>query len=196
MTRPTAHLQLAPAPTDEAGDDALLLLAAAGREDAFRTLVRRYEAKVRGHCRSLLGDAALADEAAQETFLKLWMVRETYRPDGRFRELLFTIAGNTCRSLGRKRAVRDLFLRATGRAEETTSDASDTHAATEREVLVRRAIARLPAKFREPLLLRFVEELGYDEIARVIGRTPSAARSRIHYGLQALAAELPAELAP
>jgi len=200
MTRPTRGptptLRLVTDGEAEPGDDALFVLAAAGRTEAFDALVRRHEARLRGHCRSLLGDAALADEAAQETFLKLWNARASYRPDGRFRELLFTIAGNTCRSMGRKAAVRAVFLNFFGHEPAVTDDAARSHEVSEREVAVRRAIATLPPKFREPLLLRFVEDLPYDEIARVIGRTPSAARSRIHYGLKALADALPAELAP
>jgi RNA polymerase sigma-70 factor (ECF subfamily) len=53
---------------------------------------------------------------------------------------------------------------------------------------------RLPEKFRVPLALRFVDEMPYEEIARVIGRTTSAARSRVFYGLKELALLLPTEV--
>jgi len=60
--------------------------------------------------------------------------------------------------------------------------------------LVSAALHRLPDKFRVPLALRFVEGMPYDEIAQVIGRTPSAARSRVFYGLKSLAALVPQEV--
>jgi RNA polymerase sigma-70 factor, ECF subfamily len=65
---------------------------------------------------------------------------------------------------------------------------------TEQQLIVAAALAKLPEKFRIPLALRFLEEMPYEEIAQIIGRTPSAARSRIHYGLRELASLLPDEV--
>jgi RNA polymerase sigma-70 factor (ECF subfamily) len=66
--------------------------------------------------------------------------------------------------------------------------------AADRARLVQAALQKLPEHFRTPLALRFIEELDYEQIAAIIGRTPSAARSRVHYGLQKLAALLPPEV--
>lgn len=194
------HLQPLPAPAqDEPSDDALMLRAAAGAEQAFVALVRRHEPRLRRFCSLLLKDNSLARDAAQEVFLKLWERRARFRAEGRFKELLFTIARNQCHSAGRARLVRSVLgleLRAHVQSTAQRPLASEELAQREAEALLHAALARLPEKFRLPLMLRFMEGMPYGEIARVIGRTESAARSRIFYGLEQLAALLPPEVCP
>jgi RNA polymerase sigma-70 factor (ECF subfamily) len=145
----------------------------------------------------MLKDGALAHDAAQHTFLALWEQRRRYRPLGRFRELLFTIARNEARRLSRRRRVLSLFgLVPPGRLEPVAEAHADNLEPMQNAALVRSAMERLPEHFRVPLALRFVEGLSHEEIAAVIGRTSSAARSRVHYGLKALAELLPKELTP
>jgi RNA polymerase sigma-70 factor, ECF subfamily len=198
-----SHLRVVePRSAAEAGepsDDYLMSLAAEGQQQAFATLVRRHEKKLRGFCELLLQDAAGARETAQEVFLKIWVQRGRYRPEGRFRELLFTIARNRCRSVHRRRRLLELVSMDSTPAvkERLPSEHMSTPEEMERgerAALVRGALQKLPEKFRAPLALRFLEDMPYDEIARVIGRTESAARSRIHYGLKALEQLLPDEV--
>lgn len=193
-----------------------MALAAAGDNTAFGALVARHQVAVRRLCFFILSDDALARDTAQEAFLRLWDARERYRPMGRFRELLFTTARNLAVRGARARSIVAFFdfsaepPRA-GRAALTVpsgdgpppaawpsagvaADAALSDA--QRTALVRAALQRLPEKFRVPLLLRFVEELSYEAIASVIGRTPSAARSRVHHGLKALGELVPEEVHP
>ncbi|HVE87172.1 MAG TPA: sigma-70 family RNA polymerase sigma factor [Myxococcales bacterium] len=198
--RELAHLRLVkgppmtdgPAPTD----DALMALAAQDDQAAFVSLVRRYERRIRSFCRLLLRDEVQAHDMAQEVFLKVWEKRRAYRPGGRMKEYLFTIARHHCQSAARKRAVR-AWLGLDEVPEEQLQRPPDAVSALEEAqtmALVSAALHRLPEKFRVPLALRFVEGMPYEEIAQVIGRTPSAARSRVFYGLRSLAALLPAEV--
>jgi RNA polymerase sigma-70 factor (ECF subfamily) len=182
-------------PRDEPADDVLMALAAGGDQAAFVRLVKRYERRIRSFCRLLLRDEAQARDVAQDVFLKAWERRAAYRPGGRMKEYLFTIARHHCHSVLRKRAVRAWFGFEHASEEELSvpPPGPDAIAASQTETLVARALQRLPEKFRVPLALRFVEGMAYEEIAQVIGRTPSAARSRIFYGLKALAAILPPE---
>ena len=185
------HLRIA-APADSS-DAALLLRAGAGDESAFRSLVQRHEVAIRRFAAAMLDDAPAGREVAQEAFASLWARRARWHAGTDVRALLYVMARNRCRSLLRRRAV--LRFVGLGEAPAATDLGSDAIAA-ERRLLVRRALAALPEKFRAPLVLRFVEDLDYDAIAAAIGRTPSAARSRVHYGLKALAAELPEEVRP
>ena len=184
-------LSAAPPPPD---DDALMLRAAAGDEAAYGVLVERYQRRLRGFCRVMLRDEVVAYDLAQDVFLKIWASRSKYRARGRFKEFLFIVARNTCRSYARKRAVYDLLGLSPG--IELQANAAD---APEQEAQLRSielALLRLPERFRVPLTLRFVEGLDYAQIARVIGRTESAARSRIFYGLKQLVALMPEEVLP
>jgi RNA polymerase sigma-70 factor, ECF subfamily len=181
---------------DEPGDDALMALAAADQSRAYVRLVERYQRRVRGFCRVLLRDEALAHDIAQEVFLKIWKRRAQYRPQGRFKEFLFTVARNECRSAARRRLLPELFgwPPSSERVELEASAPEDP--ADERLQIVLAALLRLPEKFRVPLSLRFLEGLDYAQIARVIGRSESAARSRVFYGLKQLAAAVPEEVLP
>lgn len=195
-----SHLRLVNAPTTPPGpsDDALMALAAQGDQAAYVTLVRRYERRIRAFCRLLLRDEVLAADAAQEVFLKVWEKRRDYRPTGRMKEYLFTIARHHCQSAARKQAVRT-WLGLDEVPEEQLQpghivEAYEAMVEAQTFALVASAMRSLPDKFRVPLALRFVEGMPYEEIAQVIGRTPSAARSRVFYGLKSLAALLPPEL--
>ena len=186
------HLREVDPDPEVAGDDALMLRVAAGEHDAFRTLVDRHQTAVRRFCRTIAGDQTHAHDAAQETFLRLWSARERYVARGKFTAYLFTLARNVSRSMTRRRRVLQWF----GHDSEaqTGIDAETAMIAGESTRLVTVALDRLPERFRTPLILRFIEGLGYDEIAEVIGRTPSTARSRVHYGLAALRERLPDEV--
>lgn len=187
-TLPTAAVQ---------SDDQLMERIARGDEAAFVKLVERYERRVRGFCRVLLRDETLAYDLGQDVFLKIWTHRASYRARGRFKEYLFTVARNTCRSYMRKRAVCELLglpLQWDQRLEASAPSAED-----DRDEALKRmehALLRLPPHFREPIGLRYLEGLEYSEIARVIGRTESSARSRVFYGLKQLSALLGQEVQP
>jgi RNA polymerase sigma-70 factor (ECF subfamily) len=173
-------------------DDNLMLAAANNDQRAFAILVERHERSLRRFLWSITNDEAAARDLAQETMLKLWVTRERYRAEGRFKAWLYTLARNAARSMMRKRAVRRFI----GLEEQPVLSISPAETLLEKEQTdgITTALSRLPEKFRTPLLLRYVEELEYDDIARVIGRTPSAARSRVHYALKALKALLPEEV--
>lgn len=178
-------------------DDALMALAAGGDSVAFTQLVCRHERSTRRLCELVLRDSALARDVAQHTFMQLWDQRRRYTPRGRFRELLFTIARNEARRLSRRRSVMTFFgLAAPAGLDPPTEPAADQLSSLQDAALVRAALERLPENFRVPLVLRFIEGLSHEEIAAVIGRTTSAARSRVHYGLKALAELFPEEVSP
>lgn len=183
----------------EPPDDALMALAAADDPRAFAEVVARYETRVRGFCRMLLKDDATARDVAQDVFTRVWEGRSRYRAEGRLKELLFTVARNRCRSALRAQRLRSFFGGAAKDAKEAevaagSADPSRELEAEQNRRLIAVALEKLPEKFRVPLALRFVDDMPYEEIATVIGRTTSAARSRVFYGLKELAQLLPPEV--
>lgn len=173
-------------------DDALMAAAAHGDARAFVELVKRHEVRVRSFIACVLGDRTLAKDLTQQVFLQLWESRRRYRANGRFREWVFTIAKNVCRSQQRRAWVRGLFGAAPNETQTRAEEGTEAKLLrAEANAQVQHALRQVPEHFRVPLTLRFVEGLEYDEIARIIGRTASATRSRIHYGLKALAEQLP-----
>jgi RNA polymerase sigma-70 factor, ECF subfamily len=187
-----ADEQARPLGSKDLSDDALMLAAAEGDRHAFAELVARYQQTVRRLCGVLLRDETLARDVAQEVFLRLWRARGKYRPEGKFRQFIFAIARNGCASarVSRSRQVAVVTALATWDA----ADEIDPHAVIDRGTVVRGALAKLDDKFRVPLMLRFFVGLSHEEIAAAIGRTTSAARSRVFYGLKELAQLLPEEV--
>ncbi len=147
-----------------------------GDEAAFAQILARHEGTVRRLCQLLLRDRG--DDIAQDVFLTLWTERARYQPQAQLRAYLCTIARRRCFSVMRRDKLLRLFM------QLPTAHSFDPRGQDD----LLRALRNLPTQFQVPLHLRFVEDMDYADIARVIGRTESAARSRIHHGLKALTA--------
>lgn len=194
MTTPKLTVVSGSPKLEERDDDALMLLASAGRSDAFAALVRRHMKKLESLCARLLGDTVAGQELAQETWLQVWVARGKYQAGGQFRIYLFTVARNRCRNQLRDRSRRRRWVG----TEPAPADAPDRDAADHLDALIERerrlrvngAIATLPPPLREVLVFRFSEGLDYADIARIVGRTESAVRSRVYLAMERLRAHL------
>jgi RNA polymerase sigma-70 factor, ECF subfamily len=177
-------------------DDELMLLARSGLHSALAALVERYARRLANYCAKLLGSAALAGEVCQETWLRVWAHRASYRPEGKFVVLLYTTARNLCRNHARAARRREHWLPATladdalDRAADDRPGHLDALVARERQRDVLSALGTLPAPMREALLLRFQEELSYEDISAIVGASESTVRSRVHHGLRQLRHDL------
>ncbi|MFT3767914.1 MAG: sigma-70 family RNA polymerase sigma factor [Minicystis sp.] len=179
------------APLGERSDDDSMLLVRAGRPDALAVLVQRHLGRLANFCTKLLGDAALADEVCQQTWLQIWTHRASYRPEGKFAVLLFTAARNACRNQARAARRRDRWIPVApvegfeGVADDRAGDL-DRLLDRERRRALLDALDKLPDPMREAVLLRFQEDLSYEDIARIVGTSESTLRSRVHHGLKQL----------
>lgn len=152
--------------------------------DAYEVLVRRYEAKVRRLCVSMLSDPAEADDAAQEIFLKAYRSLDRFRGASSFSTWLYRIAANHCRDCLRSRSREaseswEALLEEQGDRIErllSTPPAADTSGEAD---LVRRVLAQLSPDHRLILVLREVEGLSYEELADTLHCTLDAVRGRL-----------------
>lgn len=175
----------------ERTDDELMALCRVGLRPAFRVLMERHAERVFRTCVRFVADPQLGRELAQDTWVLVWQGRDKYRMDGGFVLWLTTLARNHCRNELRRRKVA-AALRAESALEARTDDAEqlDDLLRQERQGRVRRALQDLSLPLREALLLRFAEELRYDEMSRVVGSSESTLRSRVHHALKALKQKL------
>jgi RNA polymerase sigma-70 factor (ECF subfamily) len=173
-------------------DDALMALARAGHRDAFAVLVERHAARVASTCVRLVQDQAMGLELAQETWLAVWSERARYRAEGQFRGWLTTLARNACRNQLRSQQAR---RRHEQQVEPLLPPHDDVERllAGERERRLQRALGRLPEDMREVLVLRFTDELRYEQIERMLGVSESTLRSRVHHALKRLRRYLEAD---
>jgi RNA polymerase sigma-70 factor (ECF subfamily) len=180
-------------------DDELMTLVRAGLAAALRVLAERHMERLVRFCGKFLTDFHAGQEIAQQTWLQIWTHRARYESRDRFNVFLYTIARNMCRNELRRRArlgswtdpnASDTRLASVPSEEETHLDALLLR---ERKRELLHALAKVPEAQREAMLLRFDEELSYEEMAVVLGAAESTLRSRVHHGLRALRAAMPRE---
>ena len=151
--------------------------AAAGDHAAFEVLVRTYQEPVVRFLAHLLSDRALADDVAQETFLRCYQKLDHYSFEGRFSTWLLRVAHNAGIDAIRKRVRRERL--------EAQPTASATDPVLRAELVA--ALASLPVRLREPLLLVEVTGLRYREAAEVLGIPEGTVKSRVAHARAALA---------
>jgi RNA polymerase sigma-70 factor (ECF subfamily) len=172
--------------------DDLTLVQRVRRRDteAFRELVSRYENKVYRLAIKLTRNEALAEEVLQEVFLRIWEKIDTFRGESAFSSWLYRIAANACfakLNLERRHQHSDLD-EVTPQAEQALRDLKDPgQESPDRPVLshealevINGAIDRLPEDFRVVILLRDVEGMDNEEVARILDLSVPAVKSRLH----------------
>jgi len=186
-----------PAPLHERADEDLMTLVRAGVAPALRVLADRYMQNLVRFCGKLVVDAAIGQEIAQQAWLQVWAHRASYQSKDRFRVFLFTVARNLCRNELRRRARLGTWIDTRAPEERVAKVAEDAPEALDALLLRERrrellsALGAVPEPQREALLLRFDEELDYEDMAAVLGESPSTLRSRVYYGLRALREAMP-----
>jgi RNA polymerase sigma-70 factor (ECF subfamily) len=192
----------AEAPLEARDDDALMALAAADHRRAFELVASRHLGLLAGFCAKFLGSRAAGEEVAQDVLVEAWTGRRAYRPQGRLRVLLLTMARTRC--LNRLRDDRRRHARGPSlvevpdeaRVEASPGGQLDDLLAQERGRQVRAALLELPTPLREALLLRFDHALDYAEISRIVGRPEATVRSRVFNALKRLRRALAVEEEP
>jgi RNA polymerase sigma-70 factor (ECF subfamily) len=157
---------------DEATLSAVLGRAGAGDRDALSELFRQFQPRVLGLCRYLLGSREDAEDAASEVFVRLQESMKTYDATLPFPKWLMSVASHHCVDrLRRRRVEQRIFDPADEKALEAVahrpSPLQEALSAEERNA-VRAAIEALPERSRLPLVLRYYNELTYDEIAEAL----------------------------
>lgn len=122
------------------------------------------------------GDADLANDAAQEVFMKVWEHLDSFRGDSSVSTWIYRISVNTCLVQLRKKNSKKVFLREETPATTVDSESDETE---ERLIKMYACIQKLE-EINRIIILMVLENIGYDEIAKVIGITEENVRVRIH----------------
>ena len=170
-------------------DDALLVLFANGDRAAARALTLRLTPRVLAHAQRLLGNAAEAEDVAQEAMLRLWKVAPDWRQgDAKVTTWLYRVVANLCTD--RLRKARPLPLDAAPEPLDTAQGADAALQGAARVDALQKALVRLPRHQRQAVVLRHLEDLGNPEIAGIMEISVEAVESLLTRGRRALAAEL------
>jgi RNA polymerase sigma-70 factor, ECF subfamily len=173
------------------GDEDLMEHFQQGTLEAFDILVGRYREPLTNYIFRFLGDPRECEDLLQETFLRVYRNRHSYRRIAKFSTWLYTIAGNLARSEYRKRKRRRLYsLQSVNRDEEEyeveipdETFSPDDHAESSiQDRHIQEALKQIPEEFREVVVLRDVQQLAYEEIAEITGLPMGTVKSRINRG--------------
>ncbi|MEP6962396.1 MAG: sigma-70 family RNA polymerase sigma factor [Acidobacteriota bacterium] len=135
------------------------------------------------------GDSAMASDITQQVFLKVMTSMAQFRGDAEFSTWLYRVVTNACRDGGRKASRREVGGEDLSRVAVPGSQEGDVVRA-ETEARVRAAVSSLPEKLRMPVLLRYFEELSYEELATVLECSAGTVASRLNRGHQLLREKL------
>ena len=164
----------------------LVRRAKAGDREAFEALLLRHERMVLRTALRLLGRMDLAQDAAQEVFLRLHKYIAGFDEERELAPWLYRVTVNACRDVRRRSGLREVVpLEAAGEALATDGDAAEIEAGVERDRrrrLVARALLALPEKERAALVLRDIEGLSTAEVAAVLGSSEATVRSQVCTG--------------
>jgi len=175
VTRPPRGWVIAKDMSDDAADVQRVL---SGDVDAYAKLVDRYYDRCARFAIRMLGNRDDAEDALQSTFLRAYRALGRYQERDRFSAWLYRILVNQCRSIAARRSHRErVFVR----EEALLLNAPDKRPAWsgEDEELVQRVLNELDPLLREAFLLKYVEELSYEEMAALTGAGVSALKMRV-----------------
>lgn len=174
-------------------DQEVVRHAVIGREAAYRELIRRYQRPVFSLVFRMVRDRELAEDLAQETFVKVLNAIDSYRPEYKFSSWIFKIANNAAIDHLRRRNLDTLSLDGSPHAESaeaieaTTLQISDGAESPLDEVAnrelgsrIERAIQRLRPEYRNCILLRHVDGRPYEEIAEILDLPLGTVKTYIH----------------
>jgi len=179
-------------------DERLMRKVAEGDLAAFQALLERWEGAAKRYAFRVFGDYQMAEDVAQETFIRLYRSADRYEPTARFSTYFYTVLGNLCRDRVRAKRRRA----AHGEVQQDAIEMDEVHAgpadlaperhleAEEARVLVRAAVGELPEKLAQAVALREFEGMAYAEIADVMGANLGEVKTWIHRGRKALARRL------
>lgn len=178
--------------TSDLPDADLLARYAAGDRAAARALTLRFTPRVLGYATRLLGDRAEAEDVTQEAMLRLWRIAPDWRPDeAKVGTWLYRVVTNLVTDRLRARARRPVDLPDT--VPEVADDAPGAAAAMmqrDRMAALDLALASLPERQRQAVVLRHLEGLANPEIAAIMGIGVEAVESLTARGKRTLAAAL------
>lgn len=185
----------------EVSDNDLLRRYIDGEGDAFAALLRRYEPELYGFLIRFTGNAALAEDVFQETFLQVYRSIGLIDLDRPFRPWLFTVAANKARDALRKRkrhtaAPLDAAVKSNGEEPQISyvdlmvseiPSPEEISMNLETRQAVQNTVEQLPENLRAVLVLSYFQKLPHKEIAEILSVPIGTVKSRIHKAIKSFA---------
>lgn len=161
-----------------------------GDQRAFAHLVDAYKVPVYNLCFRMLGNQGDAEDAAQETFVRVYTRLSSYDPEQRLSSWILAVASHYCIDRLRRQRIRWLSLDDLLPTHQLLREEEQPEPAllqNERTAEVQSLLQALPPEYRLVIALRYWQDLSYEEIAKTVGSSESAVKSRLHRAREMLA---------
>jgi RNA polymerase sigma-70 factor (ECF subfamily) len=165
-------------------DEELMLRVRDGDPDAFEQIVLRHQAEAWRVAYRFTGDAAEAEDLAQEAFVRIFEASSRYKPTASFRTYLYCVLNRLC--LDHVRKMQPMPTAELPPLTDPTRSPDEASRRKERDALVREAVSALPPTQRMAIVLRYFEGLGWAEIAEAMEVTPKAVERLLARGRRTL----------
>jgi RNA polymerase sigma-70 factor (ECF subfamily) len=187
----------------ELTDAEVMLALKSGNMDAFDVLLGKYRKPIVHFMFRMVHNQAVAEELAQEVFLRVYRSRETYRAEARFSTWLYRIATNLgvnhARDTRHERTASTIYLDAVDAETGTTPDVADDTPSAEADLLqkermnaIRQHVMALPERQKTAVLMHKYEGMDYKQIGEVLKLSESATKSLLFRAYQTLREKLKA----
>ena len=190
--------------TEYTSEQRLIAACQTGDREAFRQLFEAYQGRVWSIAVHFTGEESAARDITQQVFLKLFSSIKQFRQEASFTTWLYRLVTNVCldeQRRGRRFISFDFWRRDDEEDEKNILDwrqaqqfqhslQEERYTQAEMAAAVKAAVKELSPPIRLTVLLKYFEELSYDEIARVLGCSPGTVASRLNRGHKALAQRL------
>jgi len=186
---------------DPGSDAAIMLRVAAGDESGFNYLAEKYHRPIIHFLFRMVRNQAIAEELAQEVFLRVYRSRESYRAEAKFTTWLYRIATNLAvnhaRDTKHERAARNIYLDAPDEESGATPDVADDEPSAEQRLVrdermmaIRKHVMALPERQRMAVVMHKYQGMDYREIGEVLKQSESATKSLLFRAYQTLREKL------
>ncbi|SFQ66062.1 RNA polymerase sigma-70 factor, ECF subfamily [Roseivivax halotolerans] len=174
---------------NDESEDELMARVASGDASAARALTLRLAPRIFAHAVRLLGDRAEAEDATQDALMKLWRIAPDWEP-GRAQvgTWLYRVTANLC--IDRIRRRRSADLEDAPEIADEAPPVGERMTDAQRVAALEAALATLPARQRQAVVLKHLDDMPTGEVARIMDIGPRAAESLIARGRKALTARL------
>ena len=156
---------------------------------AYEILVQRYKNPLINYIYRFLGDYEACADIVQETMIKVYRNKDSYKSIAKFSTWIYTIAGNLARTEYQRRKRRNVFSINSYGEDDETFDIPDESARPDvitdsgiKDEIIQKALLKVSDSYREMVILRDIQELSYEEISEVTGITVGTVKSRINRG--------------
>jgi RNA polymerase sigma-70 factor, ECF subfamily len=157
--------------------------------EAFEILVKRYKDPLMNFVYRFVGDKDVCTDIVQETMIKFYINKDSYRSFAKFSTWIYTIAGNLAKNELKRRRRRNILSINNSDDEKSLQIEDKSFLAPDRatdgelkNVIIQKALLKVKPVYREVVILRDIQDLSYEEISEITGLAIGTVKSRINRG--------------